>query len=236
MATSWKRQPLSTDERDPGARIVARNLPAVPGAEMEEAVLDGEVIGESRVTVLSPAGAVRAVTAPGRPARLAGRHAAFVAAGAVVAVRRWHAARTRHERIMRQAELSGNHEAVLAWAQQRELERQHRSDRRRSRAETFIALAKAAPWVIGVLLVSPAVLGIFWAIDRRSVTAVGQPYIWAAHAVAVAVSVASAAWTLATIAVPVLIVMVLHYLGRHPGEHAPAWAVVAAPEEADRGL
>ena len=227
---------MSTDERDPGARIVARNLPAVPdSAEMEEAVIDGEVIGESRVTVLSPAGAVRAVTAP-RPVRLAGRHAAFVAAGAVVAVRRWHAARTRHERMMRQAELSGNHEAVLAWAQQRELERQHRGERRRDRAETFIALAKAAPWILGVLLVAPAVLGIFWAIDRRSVTAVAEPYIWAAHAVAVAVSVASAAWTAGTIAVPVLIVAALHYLGRHPGEHAPSWAVAAAPEEQDRGL
>lgn len=219
---------MSDDRMTPGAELVPRR------AEMEEAVLEGEVVAETRATVLRrlPIGGA----AVPRPASVAGRHAAYVAAGVVVAVRRWHAARTRPERMMRAAELGGNHEAVLQWAQHRELERQHRGERRRSRIETLIALVKASPWIIGLLLVSPSVLGVFWAIDQRSLTAIGQPYIWAAHGVAVAVSVVSAAWTVVTIAAPVTIVLVLHHLGRHGGEHGPAWAVAAKPDELDRGL
>jgi DNA segregation ATPase FtsK/SpoIIIE, S-DNA-T family len=213
-----------------------RDLPALrDGAEMEEAVFEGTVVGETQATALSPAGVARPAAVPA-PARLAGRHAALVAAGAVVAFRRWHAARTRHERMMRAAELAGDHQAALEWAKQRHLERAHRSDRRHAHAETVVSLAKAAPWILCVLLVLPGVLGVFWAIDQRSIMAIGDPYIWAAHAVALAVSVASLAWSVATIAVPVIIVLALHHLGRHAGEHAPSWAVTAKPEDRDGGL
>jgi len=220
-------------EIEPGAEIVTRNLPAIAdGAELDEAVLVGEFVGETPLTVLSRERAV--VLSP--RTRLAARHAAFVAAGVVVAVRRWHAARTRHERMMRQAELSGDREAVLAWAQQRALERKQRSDRHHARGETLIALAKASPWILGAVLVTPGVLGVFWAIARRRVTAIADPYIWVAHGVSLAVQVASLASTVAMIAVPLMIVLTLHHLGRHAGEHAPSWAVTAKPDEQDGGL
>jgi DNA segregation ATPase FtsK/SpoIIIE, S-DNA-T family len=214
-----------TDGGDPGAEIV----PRPDGAEMEEAVFEGTVVSESPVTAARPA-AVRA------PATLAARHGALVAVGAVVAVRRWHATRTRHERMMRSAEAAGDHQAALEWAKQRHLERAHRSDRRHAHAETVVALAKAAPWIIGTLLVLPGVLGVFWGIHEGSFAAIGEPYVWVADAVALAVSVASAAAWAAVIAVPVVLFLVLHHVGRHAGEHAPAWAVTAKQEEQDGGL
>jgi len=218
------------EQREPGTEV------AVPdGAEVEGAVVVGEVVGETPLTVLSGTGAVRAAVLP-PPVRLAARHAALVAAGVVVAVRRWHAARTRHERMMRSAELSGDHETALAWAQQRALERKQRSDRHHARGETLIALAKASPWIIAAVLVAPGVLGVFWAIARRRVAAIADPYFWVAHGVALAVQVASVAWTAATIAVPLIVVLFLHHLGRHAGDLAPSWAMAAKPGEQDRGL
>jgi DNA segregation ATPase FtsK/SpoIIIE, S-DNA-T family len=214
------------EQSGPGAEIVPR------GAEIEEAVLDGEVVGEVPLTVVPRTRAVRPVTLPPHVMRGA-RHGALVAAGVVVAVRRWHASRTRHERMMRAAEVAGDHQAVLAWSQHRDQERHHRSERRRGRWETLIAVAKAAPWIIGAALVLPGVLGIFWAIDKRSPAAVADPYIWTAHAVALAVSVASLMWTAVTITAPVAILAVLHHLGRHAGEYAPRWAATSAYPDAD---
>jgi S-DNA-T family DNA segregation ATPase FtsK/SpoIIIE len=223
---------LSQPEEDgpAGKLIQLRPRDAAPGPPAA-----GRVVGEIPLTVL-PRDGEREPGPPrsGMPAPV--RHGAYVAAGAVVAVRRWHAARTRHERMMRAAELEGDHERVLAWAQQRETERQHKGERRLARWETLIALAKASPWILGAALVAPGVLGIFWAVAQRSIADIGDPYLWAAHGVALAVDVASAAWTVATIAVPVAVVLALHHLGRHAGEHLPSWAVAAKPEEQDRAL
>lgn len=207
-----------------------------PGAGVaiaDDAELTGKVVREIPLTTL-PGDDEDRPSRSGMPFPV--RHAALVAVGAVVAARRWHAARTRHERMMRSAELSGDHETALAWAQQKEAERKSKGERRRDRWETFVAVARATPWIIGAVLAGPFVLGIFWAIARRSIWAVDEPYVWAAHIVAVAVEVISVSWTVATIAVPVAVVLALHHLGRHAGDLAPSWALAAKPEMQDRGI
>lgn len=208
------------------------NLPAVPGpAPVDEVVIDGIPVDDPPPRgPLIPA-PVRYVA--GHPhARLAARHLAYVLAGAVVLARRRHERRTRHERMARAAEAAGDHEVALKWIQQAELERKGRHDRRRATAQMVVDLAKASPWIAGALAASPGVLGVFWAIDRRNVAAVIDPYVWTAHAVALAVEVASVAWSAATFAVPLGILAWLHHLGRTAAT-MPAWMVTAADADVD---
>ena len=189
------------------------NLPSLPDdAEVESIVYEAEVIDETAPVHAVPA--VRLVALHPH-ARVVVRHGLYVAAGVVVAVRRWHAARTRHERMMRSAEAAGDDEVALAWAQQLARERHERHERQRERVETVIAVVRAFPWILAALLVSPAVLGVFWAIARRRFTAIGEPYIWAAHVIAFGVEVASLVWSVAVVAVPLAVVAVLYHLGRH---------------------
>ena len=210
-------------------------LPAVPGdAEVAEAVIDGEVVDDAPAgRLLIPAPVRHAASHP--LATLLARHAAYVAAGAVVAARRWHARRARHEQVMRALHAAGNHEAMLAWRQQHEAERKGRHDRRQERAELIITVVKASPWIMGGTLAAPGVLGIFVAFWRHDPLDVVTPYFWAGHAVALAAVVASLAWTVAVFAVPAGILAWLHHLGRTAGT-MPAWIVAGRPEDADRGL
>src|SRR5882724_2520165 len=98
-------------------------------------VFEGEVVDEAATAVIP--GAVAASPSPvlGPRARTALRQLGSVAAGVVVVARRWHARRTRHDRTMRSLEAGGNHEAMLAWRQQAELERRQRAERRQGWAE-----------------------------------------------------------------------------------------------------
>jgi S-DNA-T family DNA segregation ATPase FtsK/SpoIIIE len=200
-----------------------------------EAVIDGVPVGDE-----SAAGAVPAVPAAppvlGPRARLALRHLGYVAAGVVVAARRRHLARTRHERTMRALEAQGNHEAMLSWAQQQEAERKGRSERRRHRAEDVRELAPLAPWALLAAVLAPGALGICLALDEHVPLLVIEPYFWAARAVGIAWTVASDAWTAATFAVPLGAVAWLWHLGRTAGDFAPRWAVAPRPEDEGRGL
>lgn len=209
-------------------------LPAVPAeGTVEGIVFDAEIVSETQDV---PAVAAARVVAFSPHARLVLRHGGYVVAGAVVLARRRHAARTRLERMQRAAEAAGNHEAALMWRQQEARERQERHERHREAAETMIAVVRALPWILAAILVTPGVLGIFWAIARRRFLDIADPYIWIARAVALGVEVTSLLLLAAAVGVPLLTVMILHHLGRHAGDLAPRWAMAAKPEEADRGL
>jgi S-DNA-T family DNA segregation ATPase FtsK/SpoIIIE len=220
-----------------GSKDGPRNLPAVPDdGQLDEAVIDGEIVDEPPqphpvVIVLRPVVNVVQVVVQPVP-----RHGSLIAAGAVVAVRRWHQRRTRHERMMRSAEAAGDHPSALEWARQAELERQHRHERRRAWAETLITAAKAAPWIIGTGLILMALLGLFLAIAMRSARGLAWPWVTVAHLVLLAVEVASVAWLVLTIGGALALLAALHHLGRHAGDLAPRWAVAAKPEDEDGGL
>ena len=212
------------------------NLPAVPpGGEVAETVIDGEVVDDADAAGAFP-GASAARPAARRLARLLLRHAAYIAAGTVVAARRWHARRTRHEQVMRALHAQGNHEAMLAWRQQHELERRQRAERWRHRAETAIAIVKASPWIVGGVLVAPGLLGVFLAFWHHDPLDVVTPYFWAGRVIALAADVASAAVPVLTVAVPLGVLARLHHLGRTAGDLAPRWIVAVMPQQEGRGL
>lgn len=210
------------------------NLPEViPGGEVEPAVLDGELVDEPPPARLIPAPVRAAATS--RRARLLARHLRYVAAGAAVAAVRWHLKRTSHERMMRAAEARGDHETVLRLREQREAERKGRADRRRAWAQVIRELLKMSPWIAGWALASPGILGIALAFDRHDPLWVVTPYLWAFHAIGLAVSILSVAWTVACFAVPAGVLWRLHHLGRTAGG-TPGWTIAAKAGQEDRGL
>ena len=206
----------------------------LPGA-VAEAVIDGEVVDDQAAAGTSP---VVPAARPSLPpaATLAIRHGGYVAAGVIVALRRWHLARTRHERTMRALEIAGNHEAMLAWRQQQEAERKGRHDRRQDRAEMLVTVARASLWIIGLALAAPAVLGIFLAFAHHDPLWVPVPYYWAGDVISAAAAVISAAWLAATIVAPLAVLAWLWHLGRTAGDLAPSWALASRPDDEGRGL
>jgi len=209
------------------------NLPAVPAAAVEPLVLDGEVVDEAAATATGVAAA--RLDDPGRsrtvPAAL--RHAGYVAAGAVVAWRRWRHRRTRHERTLRALEAQGNHEAMLAWQQHAELERKQRHERRRALVELIPVIIKGGLAVLACSAVAPGLLGLALAFDHHDLLDVVTPYAWAAHAIALVAEVVSVALTVATFAAPLAVVAGLWQLGRTGGSMAPSWTAVSADSDAD---
>jgi S-DNA-T family DNA segregation ATPase FtsK/SpoIIIE len=209
------------------------NLPAVPATSLAEVVYDGEVVDEAAT---ASAGVVAASPPLGPRAALAVRHAGFVAAGVVVAWRRWRHRRTRHERTLRALEAQGNHEAMLAWQQHRETERKQRAADRQAWAELIPVIIKGILFAAAVAAVAPGVLGVALAFDHHNPLEVIAPYSWAFRLIALAAEVASVTLTVATFAVPAAIVAGLWHLGRTGGSMAPGWLAAGMPQDEERGL
>ena len=190
------------------------SLPAVPATSLAEVVYDGEVVDE-------------AATAETR----------VVAASPVLGPRsRWRHRRTRHERTLRALEAQGNHEAMLAWQQQRENERKQRSADRQAWAELIPVIIKGGLAIAAAAVVAPGLLGLCLAFAHHDLPEVIAPYTWAFRLIALAAEVASVTLTVATFAVPAGIVAGLWQLGRTGGSMAPGWLVAATPEDEGRGL
>ena len=209
------------------------SLPAVPSADLAEVVYDGEVVDEAAATTAGAAAA--SPDGPGRPRTVPAiaRHAGYVAAGAVVAWRRWRHRRTRHERMMRTAELSGDKDALQWWEEHRLASRREARERWRTATEVIVALVKVAPWVIGITALAPGALGILLAFDHHNLLWAYAPYLWAAHAAGTAVEVASVALTAAEWAALPAVVLGLWQLGRTGGSMAPSWTAVSADTDMD---
>lgn len=213
-----------------------QNLPAVPATAVEPLVLDGEVVDEAAATAAGVAAA--SPDGPGRPRTVPAilRHLGYVAAGVVVLARRWHHRRTRHERMMRTAELSGDKDALQWWAEHRLASRRERREGWRAATEVIASLVRVAPWVIGITALAPGALGILLAFGHHNPLWAAVPYLWAAHAAETAVEVASVAVTVAEWAALPAVVLGLWHLGRTAGSLAPSWAIAGRQEDADRGL
>jgi S-DNA-T family DNA segregation ATPase FtsK/SpoIIIE len=209
-------------------------LPAVPATSVEPLVLDGEVVVDEAAT--AAAGAVAASPAgPGRSRTASAilRHLGYVAAGLVVAWRRHRHRRARHERTLRALEAQGNHEAMLAWQQQREAERKGRHDRWHALVGLIPAIIKGTLALAAVAAVLPGVLGLALAFARHDPRVIITPYYEAARLVALAAEVLSVTLTVAAFAVPAAVVAGLWQLGRTGGGMAPGWLATSADADAD---
>ena len=224
--------------------MLRSNLPAIQdSADVAEDVIDGQVMEDvpqrPAVVVLRPViNVVQVVLVAARHehTRRAARHGGLVAAGAVVAARRWNQRRTRHERMMRSAESAGDHESALEWAKLAELERHQKHARRVKRAEVALAVAVASPVIGAVLLAAMVALGVFLAIARHRLSDVVWPFVAVAHVVAFGIEVAPTLALAAVVSVPLVAILVLHHLGRHAGDLAPRWAMAARQDGQDSGI
>jgi len=208
-------------------------LPAVPATSVEEVVYDGEVVDEAATAA---AGAVAASPAgAGRSRTISAilRHLGYVAAGVVVAWRKWRRKRQRHEQVMQALHAQGNHEAMLAWQQQRELARKQRSADRRALVGLIPAIIKGALALAAGAAVLPGVLGLALAFGHHDPRMIIAPYYEAAQAITLAAEVLSVALTVATFAVPLAAVAGLWQLGRTGGSMAPAWTATSANPDID---
>jgi S-DNA-T family DNA segregation ATPase FtsK/SpoIIIE len=218
------------------------NLPAaIPGGEVEADVLDGEIVEEPQrpVYVLRPVVNVfQTITViAGHPVpRTAARHAAYVPAGVVVAWRRWRHARQRPERMMQQAETTGDHAQVIAWRQQLEAERQNRHGRMVKTAETIVSVARTSVWIIGGTIAALAALGVLLAF-KWGLRGFLWPWETAAAIAVFAVSLVAALWfALAGTAALVALALLYRAGRRGGGDLAPRWARTAAEDDVDPAI
>lgn len=149
----------------------------------------------------------RVVTHPGT--RTVARHAAHVVVGGHVVTRRAWDSRTtaRHERMMRTAELKGDHQAAYEWAQQAATFRRERHARRMDMLKAPVHVAKAAVIGTGITAAGLLALGVALAITNKAGHDVMRPLMDA-------VSFVRALWTIgADLALPVAVALPVALLG-----------------------
>ncbi|GAA0905744.1 zonular occludens toxin domain-containing protein [Pseudonocardia zijingensis] len=153
----------------------------------------------------------------------------FPIAGAAVVVRRWqdsHGAR-RYERMMRAAEIAGDHEALLEWEARDVAEKARRHQRVMdwitSPLQLVKALAVGAAAAIGLLLA----LGVVLAVAHGDVAQVIGPITAVVEAIAFLVWFFTAYGTLLLTGATVAAIAYLWQLGRAQVD-PPAWVAPAA--------
>jgi S-DNA-T family DNA segregation ATPase FtsK/SpoIIIE len=204
-------------------------LPAVPSASVEEMVFDGEVVDEAAAA--SPA----RLDASGRSRTVSAilRHLGYVAAGMVVAWRKWRRKRQRHEQVMQALHARGDEEAMLKWREQQARERKERSDRRRAWLALLVEVFKASPWIAAAGLALMAVAGLLTSLSMRSPYGFAVPWLEAARLFTLAEQMTGDAVAAGCVVVPLAAVAGLWQLGRTGGSMAPGWAVTSADADVD---
>jgi S-DNA-T family DNA segregation ATPase FtsK/SpoIIIE len=156
----------------------------------------------------------------------------YIATGVWVVVRRvWEAhSQSRYERMMRQAELSGDMDRLIDWEQRSERARAMRHKRRMDWIAAPFALAKAiavaAMTIAGMLLA----LGITLAVGYRDISWVLAPLQAVVDLIAWVAWLVTVVWLPLVLAAPWLALAVLWQLGRTHGA-VPAWAAPARVRE-----
>lgn len=169
-----------------------------------------------------------------RSGKLVGRNVWYPVAGGLVVAKRWHDAHgaSRYERMMRQAELAGDREALFEWESRDVAEKARRHGRVMDWVHSPAELLKAAGFAIlgitGLLLG----LGIVLAFANSDIKAVIGPIKAVINAIAFTVWFLSVYGAILLIAAAVCGVAYLWHTGRTRAE-APAW--MARPAEAPGG-
>lgn len=179
------------------------------------------------MTETTSGGTVRRVTTH-RHTRTALRHATHVIVGGHVVTRKAWDSRTtaRHERMMRVAELKGDHQAAYEWASQAAAFRRERHTRRMDLLKAPVHVAKAAVIGTGITAAGLLALGIALAVSNHDTHDVLRP-------LRDAVGFVRALWTIGAdlslplaYAAPVALVAYLWHHGRTHGT-VPNWMMPA---------
>jgi S-DNA-T family DNA segregation ATPase FtsK/SpoIIIE len=175
-----------------------------------------------RTRVRQGAAGVRTV-ATHRTTRFALRQGAYVIGGGRVVARRTLDARTtaRHQRMMRLAEATGDHEGMREWADRAEASRKARHERRVALLHAPILLAKGALWSAGAMLA----LGIVLAITTKDHNPL-RPFIDALNAARDLYAFGLLVWHLASRFGPWVALAALWGVGRAKTE-PPTWVMPA---------
>lgn len=198
-----------------------------PPADQPEAAEAPELITGNQLPEREPVHArVRTTirtTATHPHTRTAVRQGAYVVAGGkVVAKRSWDARSTaRHQRYMRLAESTGDHELAKHWANEAERHREARHKRRLAMLHAPIIAARALVYgAVGLVF-----LGIVLSV-AGSHTSPLMPLIDVADAVKTMFTIAGRAWEYGHDLLPFLLVYGLWAAGRRSGE-TPQWLVTS---------
>lgn len=203
-------------------------------------VVEGEVLPRRlRVTDARTAVATVRVVATHPRTKTALRHVLYVAVGATVVGRRLWDSRTtaRYERMMRSAEIAGDHQSALEWEARVAAFRRDRHHRRMDLvalpAKVVTALPKVAAGVAALLVV----LGVLLAIADEDIRQVATPTLVVARIAQLVALVAGVAWGPILLAAPWVAVAALWSAGRKHAEGATTgWAARLQPEGGDAGI
>jgi S-DNA-T family DNA segregation ATPase FtsK/SpoIIIE len=152
------------------------------------------------------------------------RHGAYlIAGGKVVAKRSWDArTAARHERMLRLAESTGDHELAKHWEQRAEHHREARHKRRMAMLHAPITAAKALVYgAVGLFF-----LGVVLSVAGTHASPM-RPLMDVAHAVQTVMALAGDGWHYGRWALPFLVAYGLWTAGRKSAE-VPAWLVTSS--------
>ncbi|WP_433890703.1 cell division protein FtsK [Streptomyces sp. CA-111067] len=164
--------------------------------------------------------------------RLAVRHTAYMVGGARIIAKRTWDGRTvaRHERMMRSAEVAGQHEVAMEWEQRAALFRQQRHQRRMDLLTSGPRLVKSATVATLGATGGLLALGTVLAIAERDPAMVIGPVMFTVDMIRWAVLIVSVVWGPALFLAPWLTFLGLWNTGRR-GQAAPQWALPAGQQD-----
>jgi S-DNA-T family DNA segregation ATPase FtsK/SpoIIIE len=192
----------------------------------------GSVTVRGTATVIATARTVATHPHTRRTARAVVRHGWHPIAGAGVLVKRWRDAHgaSRYERLMTQAELSGNHEMLLEWENRDVTEKQRRHDRVMDWIRSPLDLLRAIAVGFAATTMLLLGLGIVLALANKDVAMVIGPIVGVINAIAFTVWFLSVYGATLLTTVTVGFVVYLWHTGRVQAT-APGWL----RSEAERG-
>src|SRR5579884_1843653 len=160
------------------------------------------------------------------------RQGAYVGKGALVtrSRRRDERGTARHERMMRAAELAGDHAAVQEWAKLAAQHRQERHERRMARWRMVPQVARSVLVGASLTLAGLLTLGIVLAVTSKSIHQVAIPLRDLFEVIRWIYGAVDAAWRPVVLATPAAVILSWWRTGRRHAE-VPAWLLSPAQRE-----
>lgn len=172
-----------------------------------------------------------------RRTRRVARNASYIRFGAYAVGRKLIDSRTtaRYNRMIRAAELSGQHQAALEWDQQKLAFLQQRYQRQVERRESALKIAKASPYIAGGSVAVLLLVGGAIAYGTHDAANIILPVKLVTGAVAGIAFVISVTWGPLVLAAPWIAVAALWHAGLRYARTsaAPAWLQTAAAADKD---
>ncbi|HEX3781464.1 MAG TPA: hypothetical protein VHX38_17530, partial [Pseudonocardiaceae bacterium] len=162
------------------------------------------------------------------------RHVLYVPAGGLVVARRVWEAKTNslHQRMIRAAEATGDHERLLEWEQRGEQARERRHKHRMDMFRVPFVLAKALAMAGATLLGLLLALGVLLALADKDAGEILAPIAGVLDAVRWTVWAFALIWGPLILIAPWLVVLTLWHIGRTTGT-TPAWVMPAEQRGTD---